>query len=68
MTGVLIFSEILVAGCAFLIYFMYALWRESRQSKIKARVRISKLMPNSSPNVLQFHRREDVSLMQKRKI
>ena len=37
MTGLLIFVEIALAGCAFLIYFLYKLWRDSRESRIAPR-------------------------------
>ena len=41
MTGLVIFTVIAMAGCAFLIYFMYALWQDSRSSR-RTRVEIRK--------------------------
>ena len=41
MTGLVIFTVIAMAGCAFLIYFMYALWQDSRSSR-RIRVEIRK--------------------------
>ncbi len=33
MTSLLIFVGIALAGCAFLLYFLYALWREAHRSR-----------------------------------
>ncbi len=43
MTGVVTFTLIAIAGCAFLIYFIFALWRDSRNSRLGQRVEIRKL-------------------------
>jgi threonine/homoserine/homoserine lactone efflux protein len=43
MTGVVTFTVVAIAGCAFLIYFMFALWRDSRNSRLGQRVEIRKL-------------------------
>ena len=43
MTGVVTFTLVAIAGCAFLIYFMFALWRDSRNSCLGQRVEIRKL-------------------------
>ncbi len=40
MTGLVIFTIVALAGCAFLIYFMFALWRDSRDSRKGPRVEI----------------------------
>jgi threonine/homoserine/homoserine lactone efflux protein len=31
--GLLIFTQIAIAGCGFLIYFIFALWRDSRRPR-----------------------------------
>jgi len=43
MTGLLIFTEIALAGCAFLLYFLFMLWRDSRKSRAGQRVEIRRL-------------------------
>jgi threonine/homoserine/homoserine lactone efflux protein len=43
MAALSIFVAIALAGCAFLIYFLYALWREEFRSQTGARVEITKL-------------------------
>jgi hypothetical protein len=43
MTGLLIFIEIALAGCAFLLYFLCMLLRDSRKSRTGQRVEIRKL-------------------------
>ena len=43
MAGVVTFTLVAIAGCGFLIYFMFALWRDSRNSCLGQRVEIRKL-------------------------
>jgi threonine/homoserine/homoserine lactone efflux protein len=43
MAALLIFLGIALGGCAFLFYFLYALWREEYGSKRRARVEITTL-------------------------
>jgi len=43
VTGLLIFTGIAVAGCAFLLYFIYALWRDDRSSRKGSRVEVRRL-------------------------
>ncbi len=43
MTGLVIFTVVAMAGCVFLIYFMFALWRDSRNSRRGQRVEIRRL-------------------------
>jgi threonine/homoserine/homoserine lactone efflux protein len=43
MPALLIFIGIALGGCAFLFYFLYALWREEYGSRRTARVEITKL-------------------------
>jgi hypothetical protein len=45
MTPVLIFTEIAMAACAFLIYFIVALWRDSNRLRNGTRVNIRRLAP-----------------------
>jgi threonine/homoserine/homoserine lactone efflux protein len=43
MAALSIFIAIALGGCAFLFYFLYALWREEYKPKRGARVEITKL-------------------------
>ncbi len=43
MTGLVIFTVVAMAGCMFLIYFMFALWRDSRNSRRRQRLQIRRL-------------------------
>jgi threonine/homoserine/homoserine lactone efflux protein len=43
MAALSIFVAIALAGCGFLIYFLYALWREEFRLRRSARVDITKL-------------------------
>ena len=43
MAGLVIFTVVAMAGCAFLIYFMFALWRDSRNSRREQRVEVRRL-------------------------
>ena len=43
MTGLLIFTAAMLAGCIFLIYFLVALWRDGHKQRKGPRVEIVKL-------------------------
>jgi threonine/homoserine/homoserine lactone efflux protein len=43
MAALSIFIGIALAGCAFLFYFLYALWREEYRTRRGSRVEITKL-------------------------
>jgi hypothetical protein len=43
MTGLLIFTAAMLAGCIFLIYFLVALWRDGHKQRKGPRVEIIKL-------------------------
>ena len=43
MAGLLIFIEIALAGCAFLLYFLFMLWRDSQKTRSGQQVEIRKL-------------------------
>jgi len=45
MAGLLIFIEIALAGCGFLLYFLYKLSQDSRKSRTSPRVEITALPP-----------------------
>jgi len=49
MAGLTIFIVIALAGCAFLLYFLCALWRDGRNSRKRARVEIRKLPERRQP-------------------
>jgi hypothetical protein len=57
MTGLLIFIEIALAGCAFLLYFLCMLLRDSRKSRTGQRVEIRKLTsrPGQRGKVLHLY-------------
>jgi threonine/homoserine/homoserine lactone efflux protein len=59
MTAVLIFTEIAMAGCAFLIYFMVALWRDSRRWHTRQRVSIRRLAPRRKEGKVLYLRSLD---------
>jgi len=57
--GLLIFTQIAIAGCGFLMYFLYALWRESRGLRKKPRVEIRRVsMHATRGKVLHLYRLE----------
>lgn len=43
MIGLTIFIEIALAGCVFMLYFLYALWRDARNSRKGPRVEVRRL-------------------------
>ena len=43
MTGLMVFTILALAGCTFLIYFMVALWRDSRRFRQGPRAEIRTL-------------------------
>jgi threonine/homoserine/homoserine lactone efflux protein len=59
MIDLVIFTEISLAGCAFLIYFLYALWRDSRAWRSGARREIKKLRPVAKPHIWDFHAKDN---------
>jgi len=70
MTGLVIFTVIAMAGCVFLIYFMFALWRDSRNSRRGQRVEISRL---ASPRkdrgkLLHLYRAEDLRVRERKRL
>jgi len=42
-TSLVIFIAIAATGCVFLIYFLYALWRDAGSSKHRGRIHITTL-------------------------
>ena len=55
MAALSIFVAIALGACAFLFYFLYALWREQFRSKRRARVEITKL-PSRKPSMAKLIR------------
>jgi threonine/homoserine/homoserine lactone efflux protein len=55
MAGLLIFIEIALAGCAFLLYFLFMLWRDSRKARPGQRVEIRKLASRSAQRGKVLH-------------
>lgn len=52
MIGLVIFTQIALVGCAFLIYFMFALLRDSRIAERDKEIR---KVPNKSKKVKMLH-------------
>jgi threonine/homoserine/homoserine lactone efflux protein len=63
MAGLLIFIEIALAGCAFLLYFLFMLWRDSRNSRAGQRVEIRRLTsrPAQRGKILHFYSIEELA-------
>lgn len=59
MAGLVVFTIFAGAGCALLIYFMFALWRDSRKPRNRSRVEIREL-PHAAEKgkLLHFYRSE----------
>jgi len=55
MTGLLIFVELALAGCAFLLYFLYMLWQDSRKARPGQRVEIRKLTSQTAQRGKVLH-------------
>jgi len=65
MAALSIFIAIALAGCAFLIYFLYALWREEFRST-RGAVEITKL-PSRKPQMAKLIRLYPAKEMKVRK-
>jgi threonine/homoserine/homoserine lactone efflux protein len=50
--ALLIFTQIAIAGSGFLIYFLYALWRDSRKHARDSRVNIRRVMSRENGNLV----------------
>jgi len=69
MTAVLTFTGIAIAGCAFLIYFMIALWRDSHRSQNGSSLNIRRLAPRRRQGrVLYLHSLDEFRQREKRRI
>jgi hypothetical protein len=45
MAGLVVFTIFAAAGCGFLMYFIFALWRESQRLRTGVRVEIRAIAP-----------------------
>jgi hypothetical protein len=63
MTGLLIFIEIALAGCGFLLYFLYKLWQDSRKSGTRPRVEIRRFpaRPAQRAKILHLYSTEELA-------
>jgi threonine/homoserine/homoserine lactone efflux protein len=69
MIGLVIFTQLALAGCAFLIYFMFALWRDSRSSRKEMRGEIRKIpMRSKKRKILHLQSIEELCPIQKEKL
>jgi threonine/homoserine/homoserine lactone efflux protein len=70
MTGLVIFTVIAMAGCVFLIYFMFALWRDSRAPRRGKPVEIRRLPSprKDKGKVLHLYSAEDLGAREKKRL
>jgi threonine/homoserine/homoserine lactone efflux protein len=69
MIGLVIFTVLAMAGCVFLIYFMFALWRDSRNFGRGQRVEIRKLpSQRNKGKLLRMHSAEDLQMREKKRL
>ncbi len=70
MTGLVIFTVVAMAGCVFLIYFMFALWRDSRNSRRGQLVEIRRLpIPRKDKGkLLHLYRADDLRVREKKRL
>jgi threonine/homoserine/homoserine lactone efflux protein len=70
MTGLVIFTVLAMAGCIFLIYFMFALWRDSRNSRRGQRVEIRRLpiIRRDRGKLLHLYRAEDLRSRERKRL
>jgi len=64
--ALLVFTQIAIAACGFLIYFLYALRRESKNSRRGPKVEIRPISTQSTRgNVVQLYTVEKISAFRK---
>ena len=70
MTGLVIFTVVAMAGCVFLVYFMFALWRDSRNSRREQRVEIRRLprLGQDRGKLLHLYRADDLRAGEKKRL
>ena len=70
MKGLVIFTVVAMAGCVFLIYFMFALWRDSRNSRRGQRVEIRRLASprRDKRKLLHIFSAEDLRAREKKRL
>jgi len=57
--ALLVFTQIAIAGSGFLIYFLYALWRDSRKHDRNSRVNIRRVMARDKANIIVIPNSEE---------
>jgi len=57
--ALLVFTQIAIAGSGFLIYFLYALWRDSRKHVRNSRVNIRRVMARDKGNIIVIPNSEE---------
>lgn len=63
----LIFTQITVTGCGFLVYFLYAVGRESRKARKRTRVQIRTIASQpAESNVIQLDTPEKAAVQKRR--
>lgn len=70
MTGLVILTVVAVAGCKFLIYFMFALWRDSRKPRHGQRVEIRRFprLRKDKGQLLHLYSGEDILARAQRRV
>jgi hypothetical protein len=53
--GLLIFTVMMLAGCIFLIYFLFALWRDTHKQSVGSRVEIIELPRRERSKIKVLH-------------
>ena len=57
--ALLVFTQIAIAGSGFLIYFLYALWRDPRKHVRDSRVNIRRVMARDKGNIIVISNSEE---------
>jgi len=61
--ALLVFTEIAIAGCIFLLYFVYKLWRDSQKSRTGPWVEIRRLPSRTTQmgKILRLYSTEELA-------
>ena len=62
--SLLIFTQIAIAGCGFLIYFLFALWRDSHKGP---KVKVRRVAETDQEKVIQLYTAEELRARQARR-
>ncbi len=68
MTGLVIFTVVAMAGCTFLIYFMFALWRDSRRHGQRVEIRRLPSLRKDKGKLLHLYNAEYFRAREKKRL